>query len=161
MWCAILASLLTVTTAAVSLAEEPPFSPPRSAERIKLPEGFRATLFAGEPDLVKPIAMTIDDRGRLWVVESHSYPNWLPEGKQGRDRILRAARAHVEPGELRRDVREGPRLAPKLTGPDLGVELPAASHAGSPYFRGVSVMVPLSRWCPSRSCRRPRRWCSP
>ncbi len=32
--------------------------------------------------------MTLDDRGRLWVVESHSYPNWLPEGKQGRDRVL-------------------------------------------------------------------------
>ncbi|HEY7315439.1 MAG TPA: PVC-type heme-binding CxxCH protein [Gemmataceae bacterium] len=88
MWRAILASLLTIITASVTFAEDPPFSPQRSAERIKLPEGFRATLFAGEPDLVKPIAMTLDDRGRLWVVESHSYPNWLPEGKQGHDRIL-------------------------------------------------------------------------
>jgi putative membrane-bound dehydrogenase-like protein len=69
-------------------AQETPLPPERSAERIKLPEGFRATLFAGEPDVLKPIAMTTDDRGRLWVVESHSYPNWLPEGKQGRDRIL-------------------------------------------------------------------------
>ncbi|HEY7426978.1 MAG TPA: PVC-type heme-binding CxxCH protein [Gemmataceae bacterium] len=84
----ILAALFVLTTASLSFAEEPPFSPRRSLERIKLPEGFRATLFAGEPDLIKPIAMTLDDRGRLWVVESHSYPNWLPEGKQGRDRIL-------------------------------------------------------------------------
>src|SRR5262245_11252456 len=84
----ILAAFLVLTTASLAFTEEPPCSPQRSAERIKLPEGLRATLFAGEPDLVKPIAMTLDDRGRLWVVESHSYPNWLPEGKQGRDRIL-------------------------------------------------------------------------
>ena len=32
--------------------------------------------------------MTTDDRGRLWVVESHSYPNWITDGKPGKDRIL-------------------------------------------------------------------------
>jgi putative membrane-bound dehydrogenase-like protein len=84
----ILASLLVLTIASFSHAEQPPFSPRRSAERIQLPDGFRVTLFAGEPDVIKPIAMTLDDRGRLWVVESHSYPDWLPEGKQGHDRIL-------------------------------------------------------------------------
>jgi putative membrane-bound dehydrogenase-like protein len=83
-----LGSLFLLTTTAFAPAQDVPLSPEKSAERIKLPEGFRATLFAGEPDLVKPIAMTLDDRGRLWVVESHSYPKWLPEGKQGRDRIL-------------------------------------------------------------------------
>jgi hypothetical protein len=31
---------------------------------MKLPPGFRATLVAGEPQLVKPIAMTTDDRSR-------------------------------------------------------------------------------------------------
>jgi putative membrane-bound dehydrogenase-like protein len=55
---------------------------------MKLPDGFRATLFAGEPAVVKPIAMTIDDRGRLWVVESHCYPHWKTDGSEGRDRIL-------------------------------------------------------------------------
>jgi putative membrane-bound dehydrogenase-like protein len=55
---------------------------------MTLPDGFRATLFAGEPDLIKPIAMTMDDRGRLWVVESHSYPNWITDGGEGHDRIL-------------------------------------------------------------------------
>jgi putative membrane-bound dehydrogenase-like protein len=88
MQCIILACLLVPLITSFTFAEEPPLSPQRAVERIKLPEGFRATLFAGEPDLIKPIAMTTDDRGRLWVVESHSYPNWLPEGKEGRDRIL-------------------------------------------------------------------------
>jgi putative membrane-bound dehydrogenase-like protein len=85
---AILACLLALAAPSLVPAEEPPIAPQHAAERFKLPEGFRATLFAGEPDLIKPIAMTTDDRGRLWVVESHSYPNWLPEGKQGRDRVL-------------------------------------------------------------------------
>ncbi len=85
---AILAGLLVLATLSLVPADQPPISPQHAVEHFQLPEGFRATLFAGEPDLIKPIAMTIDDRGRLWVVESHSYPNWLPEGKQGRDRIL-------------------------------------------------------------------------
>ena len=57
-----------------------------AADRFKLPEGFRATLFAGEPDVVQPIAMTFDDRGRMWVVECLSYPKWRGDGK-GSDRV--------------------------------------------------------------------------
>ncbi len=54
---------------------------------MTLPKGFSATLFAGEPDVVQPIAMTFDDRGRLWVVECLSYPRWRADGK-GNDRVL-------------------------------------------------------------------------
>ncbi len=79
-----LLSLLVLTAGAA----DAPVPPERAAERMKLPEGFRAALVAGEPQLVKPIAMTTDDRGRLWVVESHSYPNWISDGRPGKDRIL-------------------------------------------------------------------------
>ena len=72
--------------AAESLAA--PFPPAEEASRMKLPPGFRCTLFAGEPDLVQPIAFAFDDRGRLWVVENYSYPNWQTDGKLGHDRIL-------------------------------------------------------------------------
>jgi putative membrane-bound dehydrogenase-like protein len=54
---------------------------------MTVPEGFTVTLFAAEPDVVQPIAFTIDPRGRLWVVENYSYPIWLG-GPQGKDRIL-------------------------------------------------------------------------
>jgi putative membrane-bound dehydrogenase-like protein len=54
---------------------------------MKLPEGFSVSLFAAEPDVVQPIAMTIDHKGRLWVVENYSYPVWLG-GPRGKDRIL-------------------------------------------------------------------------
>lgn len=88
MWRILFVSLSLLIGVSRLVAEEPPYDPETSAQRIKLPDGFRASLFVGEPSLVKPIAMTLDERGRLWVVESHSYPNWLPEGKVGRDRIL-------------------------------------------------------------------------
>lgn len=67
-----------------------PVPPQRAPGLMKLPEGFHASLVAGEPDLVKPIAMALDDRGRLWVVESHSYPKWLKDGQpgKGKDRVL-------------------------------------------------------------------------
>lgn len=71
-----------------ALVQSGPLPPEESARRLNLPEGFRATVFAAEPDLVQPIAFTLDDRGRLWAVESRSYPNWLPPGSQGSDRIL-------------------------------------------------------------------------
>jgi putative membrane-bound dehydrogenase-like protein len=64
-----------------------PAPPPESPKRIAVPPGFRVTLSAAEPDVVQPIAMALDQRGRLWVVENYSYPIWLG-GPRGRDRIL-------------------------------------------------------------------------
>jgi putative membrane-bound dehydrogenase-like protein len=58
-----------------------------AARRMTVPEGFRVTLFAGEPDVVQPIAMTTDERGRLWVVECLSYPAWQAKG-EGKDRVV-------------------------------------------------------------------------
>ena len=50
--------------------QHPP-SPEEAVAMITLPEGFKATLFAGEPDVHQPIAMAFDDRGRLWIAESY------------------------------------------------------------------------------------------
>jgi putative membrane-bound dehydrogenase-like protein len=55
---------------------------------MTVPAGFNVTLFAGEPDVVQPIAFTTDDRGRLWVVEGLSYPKWHKEGEVGSDRVV-------------------------------------------------------------------------
>ena len=81
--------------AAKIVAEAPPadvikfagLSPEEAARNMTLPPGFKATLFAGEPDLKQPIAFAIDHRGRLWVAEAYTYPVRAPEG-QGKDRIL-------------------------------------------------------------------------
>ncbi len=62
-------------------------SPEEAAKAMTVPEGFKVTLFAGEPDVHQPIAFAIDDRGRLWVAEAYSYPIRVPED-QARDQIL-------------------------------------------------------------------------
>lgn len=64
-----------------------PLAPSEAPKRMTVPEGFNVTLCAAEPEVVQPIAFTIDPRGRLWVVENQSYPIWL-KGPQGKDRIL-------------------------------------------------------------------------
>lgn len=51
----------------------PLLTPTEALARIQLPEGFHATLFAGEPDVQQPIGMTTDARGRLWVAENYTY----------------------------------------------------------------------------------------
>ena len=62
-------------------------SPEEAAKAMTVPEGFKVSLFAGEPEVMQPIAMAIDDRGRVWVAEAYTYPIRQPEG-QGKDRIL-------------------------------------------------------------------------
>jgi len=82
--------LLLALACGSTLAAAPqdrPLPPKDAAKAITLAPGFHATLFAGEPDVVQPIAMTFDDRGRLWVVECFSYPNWSKDGT-GKDRVL-------------------------------------------------------------------------
>lgn len=75
------------------VAEQPddyPFAgldPEAAAKAMVVPDGFRVTLQAGEPDVKQPIAMAFDDRGRLWVAEAYTYPIRAAEGK-GQDRIL-------------------------------------------------------------------------
>jgi putative membrane-bound dehydrogenase-like protein len=61
--------------------------PDAAAKAMTLPEGFSVTAFAGEPDVKQPIAMTIDDRGRLWIAEAYGYPIKMPADK-AQDRIL-------------------------------------------------------------------------
>ena len=62
-----LAGLVFLSITAV--AADGPLLPEEAAATMSLPPGFKATLFAGEPAIVQPIAFTFDDRGRVWVVE--------------------------------------------------------------------------------------------
>jgi glucose/arabinose dehydrogenase len=65
-------------------------SPEESRQTFTLPEGYEANLFASEeqfPDLKKPVQMTFDAKGRLWVTTMASYPMYLP-GKPVDDKVL-------------------------------------------------------------------------
>lgn len=57
-----------------------PLSPEDSMKRAQVPAGFELSLFAAEPDIENPIAITWDELGRLWVVEAIDYPNGLGSG---------------------------------------------------------------------------------
>jgi putative membrane-bound dehydrogenase-like protein len=50
-----------------------PLPPEVAAQRLGLPDGFHATVFAAEPDVQNPIAMAWDSRGRLWIAENYTY----------------------------------------------------------------------------------------
>ncbi len=50
-------------------------TPEEATKRMKLPEGFSATLVAAEPLVRQPLSMEFDDRGRLWVLQYLQYPN--------------------------------------------------------------------------------------
>src|SRR5580704_10648323 len=63
----------------------PPLSPAEAIAKMRVPEGFHVELVAAEPDLVNPVAMTFDERGRIWVTESVEYPRH--SAGAGRDRI--------------------------------------------------------------------------
>ncbi|HEV3081185.1 MAG TPA: PVC-type heme-binding CxxCH protein, partial [Gemmataceae bacterium] len=66
---------------------QPYLSPEESAKRMQVPPGWEVKVFAAEPDIINPIAFTVDERGRLWVVECYEYPRRTPPGKMPRDRI--------------------------------------------------------------------------
>lgn len=66
-----------------------PLPPLEAAERMQLPPGFKATVFASEPDVQNPIALAWDARGRLWVAENYTYAERpLKFDLHLRDRIL-------------------------------------------------------------------------
>src|SRR5262245_17056269 len=64
---------------------EAPLPPAEAARTMVVPEGFRVSVFAGEPDVRQPIGFCIDDRGRLWVAEAYNYPD---HGTRPGDRIV-------------------------------------------------------------------------
>ncbi|MGP0065226.1 MAG: PVC-type heme-binding CxxCH protein [Isosphaeraceae bacterium] len=66
-------------------APNPPRSPSEAIRAMTVPHGFRVELVAAEPDIVNPVAMTFDERGRIWITESLEYPRRRPG--QGRDRV--------------------------------------------------------------------------
>jgi len=70
--------------------DQPPNRPYLAQEalgKMTVPAGFHVDLVASEPEIINPIAMTFDDRGRIWITESVEYPR-KPAGP-GRDRVKR------------------------------------------------------------------------
>ncbi|HSQ55491.1 MAG TPA: hypothetical protein VLM40_07075, partial [Gemmata sp.] len=46
---------------------QPYLKPEETVAKFKVPPEFEVKLFAGEPQVVNPVAFTIDEKGRVWV----------------------------------------------------------------------------------------------
>ena len=64
-----------------------PFPAPRSAadsmRTIRVPRGFAVSLVAAEPEVMDPVFIDWDERGRMWVAEMGDYP--FAEGESTSD----------------------------------------------------------------------------
>jgi putative membrane-bound dehydrogenase-like protein len=66
-----------------------PLPAAEAAAKLELPPGFKAAVFAAEPDVQNPIGMAWDRRGRLWVAENYTYAEAPKNFDLGlRDRVL-------------------------------------------------------------------------
>ncbi|HXT60872.1 MAG TPA: PVC-type heme-binding CxxCH protein, partial [Pirellulales bacterium] len=62
-------------------------SPEDSLAHFHLPEGLKLEIVAAEPEVIDPVAIRFDERGRLWVVEMRDYPNGPGDGQRPLSRI--------------------------------------------------------------------------
>ncbi|MEO7189945.1 MAG: PVC-type heme-binding CxxCH protein [Vicinamibacterales bacterium] len=64
--------------------------PDEAVSKLTMGPGLKANLFASEkqfPELVNPVQIAFDTRGRLWVAVWQSYPHWQPN-KPMADKLL-------------------------------------------------------------------------
>jgi glucose/arabinose dehydrogenase len=78
LWCAPLAAFGVPDSQRSTFAQKKEFV---------VPTGFEVRSFASEPMVVNPVAMTWDERGRLWTVERREYS--LAPGRSGRRNQIR------------------------------------------------------------------------
>src|SRR5918992_843367 len=65
-----------------------PLSPKDELGTFKTLPGFKVELVASEPDVIDPVAMAFDERGRLFVCEMRGYPNGgVATGPEKRGRV--------------------------------------------------------------------------
>ncbi len=64
-----------------------PLSPEESLKRFQIDPDCRIELVTAEPDVSAPVSIAFDEKGQLWVVEMHDYPNGPAPGEPGKSRI--------------------------------------------------------------------------
>jgi putative heme-binding domain-containing protein len=74
-----------VLPARMDHAPNKPYSPEEARRKMTVPPGFHVDLVASEPEIVNPIAMAFDERGRIWITQSIEYPR--KSAGPGRDAI--------------------------------------------------------------------------
>src|SRR5262245_41772967 len=77
-----------VALAAITSSAAGPLSPRDELATFQIAKGFRVELVASEPDVVDPVSMCFDERGRMFVCEMIGYPNGgVGTGDESRGRV--------------------------------------------------------------------------
>ena len=93
LWSSIGLSLAGSAAAQEPPAPEPkplvnsPLTPEESQKHFQIDPDCRIELVAAEPDVSAPVSIAFDEKGQLWVVEMHDYPNGPDPGEPGKSRI--------------------------------------------------------------------------
>ena len=67
------------------------FSGEEAIEKMTIAKGMKVNLFASEkefPELINPVQMAFDTKGRLWVAAWPTYPHWKPTAERMNDKLL-------------------------------------------------------------------------
>ena len=81
-----IASLPAVAEQPALVAPTDPKTPAEERATFQLPPGFTAQLVASDPDILKPMQIAFDAKGRLWVPTSREYP-FPAAGRPGTDKL--------------------------------------------------------------------------
>src|SRR5581483_11054207 len=60
---------------APELQNSKPLAPKDEQKTFRIAKGFQVELAACEPEVIDPVAMAFDERGRIFVCEMYGYPN--------------------------------------------------------------------------------------
>lgn len=83
-----LISVFSVSLWFISPLRADPLTPQQELATFKTLPGFKVELVASEPNVVDPVAMAFDERGRLFVCEMRGYPNGgVASGPETRGRV--------------------------------------------------------------------------
>lgn len=63
-------------------------TPAEEKSGFHLPDGFQVELVAAEPTISKPMNMSFDGLGRLWITQSSLYPFPAKQGEKGTDGVV-------------------------------------------------------------------------
>jgi putative membrane-bound dehydrogenase-like protein len=85
-----IASVILLLTVPLTSPAAGPLSPREELATFRVVKGFKVELVASEPDIVDPVSMCFDERGRMFVCEMIGYPNGgVGTGDESRGRVRR------------------------------------------------------------------------
>lgn len=105
-------------------------SPEDSQKLVQVPVDFELQLFASEPDIINPIAMAWDERGRLFVIETVDYPNEIRDEEGVGNDVIKILEDTTGDGRADKVTvfAEGLNIPTSLTFANGGVVVAMAPH---------------------------------